>query len=624
MAESRGQVLGNGKIVWTHEMRSSVWLLFDTLKFDRTTRTAVFNDLYKDYLGALGGAGGANAGRIEAQYHERNRSSAPWRATMAAIKSQSQSAEREELLNRIQDVASELGYGVNRVSTSTRRSDATRTTTFRKRSHAAANVNENDRPSERDKRPAVHVALVASLKPALTPTPPITPQLARIPKQRRPGATVLHATETGHRVWLTPEEHLETQNAWVPVSDHEAHPPLAGGLLYRYWDDTSQCPLVNGEFKASRFARRHIRPAPLPELDSLYFPWDDLHAHLNGNYTETSFISTSNYLVWILRTALQRASLGKRNGCITVIDSTRLPRSTVLYVPPFHRELCKKKAFTDAAWYYQGSHEFVVYEKIPAEAIVHPGFRIADLQALAARDPNVEHALQLQTLEMAGNYRKVLRPILRAARVGMKPPILGAMAKLVRKLLTKVESPAAHVAYLVTDIVHGCAFVIEINTTPLEWQQLSAWFAQEFCKGEFPDLRRHQMIRAAFLEGVKWACGSYNARFTAEGIETVQRRAARVGLRDPLAILNQELEVAKAQTAAYFGTQQLAIGGNNGGQQLAIASSSPGPALRPTKRRILDPDMTHMSPCDRPRPRPRPSRRESSTPVTSMTTRFYE
>ena len=67
----------------------------------------------------------------------------------------------------------------------------------------------------------------------------------------------------------------------------------------------------------------------------------------------------------------------------------------------------------------------------------------------------MDQALQLQILEMGGNYRKVLRPILRAAKVGIKPPVLGAMAKLIRKLLTKVESPAAHVAHLVTDIVHG-------------------------------------------------------------------------------------------------------------------------------------------------------------------------
>ncbi|KAK0314682.1 hypothetical protein LTR01_001506 [Friedmanniomyces endolithicus] len=575
MAETRVQAPGNGKIVWTHEMRVAVWLLFRPTKFDKTSRTAVFNALYKDYLETLGLPDGANYSRIEARYHEHSsrRSSAAWRATMTSIASET--IEQEELLSRMQNIASSLGHGVDHMSTITRRTDINdnqgTVTRSRKRSRTVVAEAETY-PAERNKRGAVHLEVGAGmmLSPPLTPSK--TPAIAQIPKQRRPEATVLHSTETGHRVWLTPEEHLETQKAWVPVPDHEAHPPLAGGLLYRYWDDTSQCPLVNGEFKASRFARRHIRPAPLPELDSLYFPWDDLHAHLNGNRTETGFISTSNYLVWILRTALQRASQGNRNGRITVIDSTRLPRSTVLYVPPFHRELCKKKAFTDAAWYYQGSHEFVVYEKIPTEAIVHPGFRIADLQALAAKDSSVEQALQLRVLEMGGNYRKVLRPKLRAAKVGMKPPILGAMAKMIRKLLKKVESPAAHVAHLVTDIVHG----------------------------------------------VKWACGSYNARFTAEGIESAQRRAARVGLRDPLAILNQELEAAKAETAAYFGTQQLAIGGNDGGQQLAIAGSSQRPASRPTNRRIRDRDG---SPCERSRPKSRASRWEPPMPTTPMTTR---
>ena len=63
--------------------------------------------------------------------------------------------------------------------------------------------------------------------------------------------------------------------------------------------------------------------------------------------------------------------------------------------------------------------------------------------------------------------------------------------------------------------------------------------------------------------------------------------------------------------------QQFAIGGNNGGQQIAIASSSRGPASRATKRRIRDRDR---SPCER--PRSRPSRREPSMPMTPMTTRF--
>ncbi|KAK0804923.1 hypothetical protein LTR91_003653 [Friedmanniomyces endolithicus] len=232
MAESSGPVLGNGKIVWTHEMRVAVWLLFDTLKFDRTTRTAVFNALYKDYLETLGLPDGANYSRIEAQYHEHRRSSAAWRATMISIASET--IEQEELLSRIQDMASHLGYGIDHLSTLTRRADITDVpgtvvTRSRKRGRTVAPEAVTN-PIERNKRATVGAGM--TLSPPLTP--PKTRAIAQIPKQRRPEATVLHSTETGHRVWLTPEEHLETQNAWVPVSDLEAHPPLAGGLLYRY------------------------------------------------------------------------------------------------------------------------------------------------------------------------------------------------------------------------------------------------------------------------------------------------------------------------------------------------------------------------------------------------------
>ncbi len=209
MAEPRLQAPGNGKIVWTHEMRVAVWLLFRPSKFDKTTRTAVFNALYKDYLETLGLPDGANYSRIEAQYHEHSsrRSSAAWRATMTSIASET--IEQEELLSRMQNIASSLGHGVDRMSTITRRTDITdnpgTVTRSRKRSRTVAAEAETD-PTERNKRVAVHDEVEAgtTLSPPLTP--PKTPAIAQIPKQRRPEATVLHSTETGHRVWLTPEE----------------------------------------------------------------------------------------------------------------------------------------------------------------------------------------------------------------------------------------------------------------------------------------------------------------------------------------------------------------------------------------------------------------------------------
>jgi len=209
MAETRVQAPGNGKIVWTHEMRVAVWLLFRPTKFDKTSRTAVFNALYKDYLETLGLPDGANYSRIEAQYHEyaSRRSSAAWRATMTSIASET--IEQEELLSRMQNIASSLGHGVDHMSTITRRTDINdnqgTVTRSRKRSRTVVAEAETY-PAERNKRVAVHLEVGAGmmLSPPLTPSK--TPAIAQIPKQRRPEATVLHSTETGHRVWLTPEE----------------------------------------------------------------------------------------------------------------------------------------------------------------------------------------------------------------------------------------------------------------------------------------------------------------------------------------------------------------------------------------------------------------------------------
>jgi len=83
-------------------------------------------------------------------------------------------------------------------------------------------------------------------------------------------------------------------------------------------------------------------------------------------------------------------------------------------------------------------------------------------------------------------------------------------------------------------------------------------------KGSFPDFRRQQMVRLAFLDGVKWACGPFNARFTAAGIHAVTRKATKVGLSDPLAILTAELNESKAQMTGYAQFQRSALERSHG------------------------------------------------------------
>ncbi|KAK5735442.1 hypothetical protein LTR17_008140 [Elasticomyces elasticus] len=274
---------------------------------------------------------------------------------------------------------------------------------------------------------------------------------------------------------------------------------------------------------------------------------DDILAHLDRGETETPFVSTSNYLVWVLRLALKQAARGACDRRITVIDSSRLPRKNVLHITPFHNELVKKRLFTNGAWRYPGSHKFIVYTKIPVEAIVHPGVRLADLQALTDSIPVLKNALNFQVLRQAGDYRKELRPILIGSKTALTPAVLSAMAKLMRTFLSAAELSEDHISHLVLDII----------------------------------------------QGLRWACGPFNARFTAKGIRKAEQVASKAGLSDPMAILNDELAAAKIHTAVYFHGQRMAIE-NVRARQPAKSSSSRRPTSKVVAARKLDVDD---SPC---------------------------
>ena len=130
----------------------------------------------------------------------------------------------------------------------------------------------------------------------------------------------------------------------------------------RYWSDATQCQLVNGEFWSGRAT--NISAPPIPPVESRYFPWDAVFSHLNREKIATPFISTSNFMLWIVRLAAKEAARGVRNGRITIINAAMLDRCNVFHVPPFHRELCKKRPFENGAYYYHGSHEVFMISRI--------------------------------------------------------------------------------------------------------------------------------------------------------------------------------------------------------------------------------------------------------------------
>ncbi|KAK4898432.1 hypothetical protein LTR27_004029 [Elasticomyces elasticus] len=528
--------------------------------------------MYQDDLATMGLPVGVEATRIDSQYKNRMNVREAWDPIMKPAASEA--ASRELLLQKIQALATEIASGNTQQAEDSAKANGPAMTT-RKRNRAVAEFSTPSGSEDEGPPPAPKKRTVTSVV-IYTATVQSQPRTPKAQKERRAGANILHQTLGGYSVWLTPQEYAQTQKDLVPVPADKAHPPLS--LLFRYWDDTSQCPLVNGEFTAKRFAKRHLAPAPLPESDNAYFPWDDVHAHLNRDHTETSFISTSNSLVWVLRLALKEASRGLLNGRITIIDGSRLERSQVLHMQPFHGALCKKFAFKNGAWRYPGFHEMAVYAKIPANAVLHPGVAVDELRALAEKVPMVAEALKFHILEQAGDFRTKLRPMLQAGNIQLHPNVISAIATIIRKLLPKKTASPEHISHLVTDITQGWAFSIEAGTTPTEWQQMSAFFAHVFNKGTFPDTRRQQVVRAAFLDGIKWACGKPNARFTEDSMKAASRKAAIAGLRNPLAILSEEFEAARNDMVSFLQKPPPSLNANNHQRRVIGSDLLTGPA----------------------------------------------
>lgn len=378
------------------------------------------------------------------------------------------------------------------------------------------------------------------MKPINTDTTPTASTTPCVPVQRRPNATILHTLSSGHSMWLTPDEFKNTQEHYVPVPDALAHPPLPP-LLFRYWSSLSQSRLTEGEFRARSFPSDDIAIPPMPDLDDIrLFPWNRIFYHLNRDHCDSPFISTSNYFLWVLRLAAKERTRGVNDGAITLIDTSKLERTKAYHVQPFHRELLKTRAFQNGAHRYHGSHEFLIYHKIPKEAVICT-LQLSELCDLADRIPAMHDILRFQILEAKGDYRAKLRSKLEGDNIQLSPGIVTALARIVNLCLNH-QSPVEQIANLVAEIVFGWAFSLQ-PAMPQEWVTSAGVFSYILCRGTNPPsgVAEEQRMKLAFLEGVKWACGSYNTRHTPKQVLKMREKAESIGLGCPAKLLSDEL-----------------------------------------------------------------------------------
>ncbi|KAK4556216.1 hypothetical protein LTR86_006913 [Recurvomyces mirabilis] len=205
----------------------------------------------------------------------------------------------------------------------------------------------------------------------------------------------------------------------------------------------------------------------------------------------------------------------------------------VYHVPPIHQELRKKRASENGAWRYPESHEFVVYHKIPANAIIHVT-SLDEVLRLANKFPAVGRALNFEALAGNKDSRTRVRPQLESARVELLPAIINAMARFLKLFGLGPASTMEQISYMVADIVQ--------------------------------DLREYMKVRMAFLDGLRWGLGIFNVRHSSEGMALMMEKATVAGLGDPAKILADELDAAKLQIDVFGRTQHALVedGGRSG------------------------------------------------------------
>lgn len=225
-----------------------------------------------------------------------------------------------------------------------------------------------------------------------------------------------------------------------------------------------------------RFARALVGPRGPPTCDAI--EWNDIAQHLNNAGIDQTgvpspWVSTSNLLIWVLRMAIKRAD---PSGRISVIDTSKLDHRAIFHVLPFYNELKKKRPFTKGGFNYRGSHEHLVWHKVPAEAVVKT-FSLSQLTSFAAESKALERLLRLDQLATAKSSGSDIIKQLKGADIRINGRVAANMAQVVGSLGLDHDSSREMLARAVSEIAQGWALRAEGTS-----QDSADDFVQVFCR----------------------------------------------------------------------------------------------------------------------------------------------
>lgn len=571
------------RITWNRELRLALHLLNEDFPDSSEYRTQIFNIIFKDHLAACRVPEGATVKTLYAQYvlseRQKHSSRGLWAGICEPPSTDRDREERRKLRERFGAAKIELMSNDSStrpqptVHTSAQPATTARRAPLLSRSRAAS-VSSGEGITVNSSREAVSDRSVLQTRAPAQRTPSkrkvdsnsvghglASPTSVKRPKKRPTNSSptnnrsmrtdrVIRPRRLGGPIPVSPEDIPALTAPMAHIADKKAH-PTPPALLFRVWSAKSQG--INNHhaegFVSGLHSQSNQPPQPITPLE---FLWVSIEQHLDRNEKVLSpFISTATGLAWVLRQALTRSKAENEDQFVSVIDTSFLEQEAIFHAPPLHAEIKKKKAFTKGAWCYGGTIEFLIFQQIPAQAMLKT-FSMTDLVQLATRTPAVGQALRLDGLAEP-DWKKVQRTM-KADRTDLVPATLNAMAKLLHFLGLHPASPLQHIQRAVSEVVQGWCLV-PAKRNDEQWNETAAAFAHAFCRIRYPGTVRKDDIKLVFLYGVQIGVGKINALYNAEGVGKMQNSAKTYGLGNPVQIVLGRL-AASARSVATYGEQQ--------------------------------------------------------------------
>lgn len=210
-------------------------------------------------------------------------------------------------------------------------------------------------------------------------------------------------------------------------------------------------------------------------------------------------------------------------------------------------------------------HEFLVYAKIPSRAIIST-ISTKDLIDLASNHQGVGTLVRLNELGAVGKgYATTILPAFKAQKLALTSDTIKAIARLIKFFGLRTTTPVQQLSHAVSDIVQGWGLSLAYSS-PESWQKTAEIFASAMFESRssgLPSIRELNNVSYAWLDGVRWGCGDFNARHSPRKAKTMIYRATKnLGIESAADLLTSNLfacEKASVQLGLSAASQQRQI-----------------------------------------------------------------